>query len=85
MRRLIGRAGERLIGRLIGRAGERSRYVVIAELRPVEIRDDKPQDRGTPRKKGPNSEQECNRKVRDYLGVKKDLPEIVRGIQFIEI
>ena len=42
---------ERLIGRAVdwsvdGRASERSRYVVIAELRPVEIRDDKHQDGG---------------------------------------
>ena len=36
----------RLVGRSIGRTGERSRYVVIAELRPVENRDDKPQDGG---------------------------------------
>ena len=34
----------RLDGRSIGRTGERSGYVVIAELRPVENRDDKPQD-----------------------------------------
>ena len=35
-----------MVGRSIGRAGERSRYVAIAELRPVENRDDKPQDGG---------------------------------------
>ena len=35
-----------LVGRSIGRAGERSRYVAIAELRPVENRDGKPQDGG---------------------------------------
>ena len=41
----------RLVGRSIGRTGERSRYVVIAELRPVEIGDDKHQDGGRPGKR----------------------------------
>ena len=42
----LARSVGRLVGRSIGRTGERSRYVVIAELRPVENRDDKPQDGG---------------------------------------
>ena len=61
-----------LVGRSIGRAGERSRYVAIAELRPVENRDGKPQDGGVLGElshkslKGPNSERECQRKVRGF-------------------
>ncbi len=42
----VRRCEEAKMRRSIGRAGERSRYMVIAELRPVENRDDKPQDGG---------------------------------------
>ena len=50
----------RLVGRSIGRTGERTRYVVIAELRPVENRDDKPQDGGVLGKLSHKSLKELN-------------------------